>query len=42
VAAMAGALAGSLYGIEGIPETLKTPLENAAGIRAVELRLLGQ
>lgn len=42
VAAMAGALAGSFYGIEGIPETLLTPLERAADIRAIEMRLLGQ
>lgn len=41
VAAMAGALAGSHYGIEGIPETLLTPLERSAEIRAIELRLLG-
>ena len=42
VAAMAGALAGSLYGIEGIPKTLLDPLERASDIRGVELRLLGQ
>jgi ADP-ribosyl-[dinitrogen reductase] hydrolase len=42
VAAMAGALAGSHYGIEGIPSALKTPLERASDIRAIELRLLGE
>ncbi len=40
-AAMAGALAGSHYSYEGIPEALKTPLERQADIRAIELRLLG-
>ena len=42
VAAMAGALAGSHYGFEGIPESLLKPLERAEDIRAIELRLLGQ
>jgi len=42
IAAMAGALAGSLYGIEGIPETLLAPLERKDDIRAIELKLLGQ
>lgn len=42
VAAMAGALAGSHYGIEGIPEPLRSPLERADDIRAIEKRLLGQ
>jgi ADP-ribosylglycohydrolase len=42
VAAMAGALAGSYYGIEGIPDSLLDPLERAAEIRNIELRLLGQ
>ena len=41
VAAMAGALAGSYYGYEGIPESLTFPLERAADIRGTELRLLG-
>ena len=40
VAAIAGALAGSYYGIEGIPETLLLPLERAAYLRDLELRLL--
>ncbi len=42
VAAMAGALAGSYYGIEGIPDSILDPLERAAEIRDIELRLLGQ
>lgn len=42
VAAMAGALAGSHYGIEGIPQSLLAPLERAADIRAIEMKLLGQ
>ncbi len=42
VAAMAGALAGSFYGIEGIPDNLLDPLERKDEIRAMELRLLGQ
>lgn len=42
VAAMAGALAGSLYGIEGIPQALLSPLERAADLRAIEMKLLGQ
>ena len=41
VAAMAGALAGSHYGIEGIPEALLVPLERAAEIREIELQLMG-
>jgi len=41
VAAMAGALAGSHYGIEGIPEALLTPLERAAEIRMIERQLMG-
>jgi ADP-ribosyl-[dinitrogen reductase] hydrolase len=40
VAAMAGALAGSFYGIEGIPKILTAPLERAADIRSLEQRLL--
>ena len=42
VAAMAGALAGSYYGYEGIPETLRAPLERADYIRDTEMRLLGK
>lgn len=41
VAGLAGALAGAHYGIEGIPEALLTPLERAADIRDIELRLMG-
>lgn len=40
VAAMAGALAGSHYGYEAIPEKLRQPLERASFIRDIELRLL--
>jgi len=40
VAAMAGALAGSYYGIEGIPKALLLPLESASDLRDLELRLL--
>jgi ADP-ribosyl-[dinitrogen reductase] hydrolase len=42
VASMAGALAGAFYGYEAIPESLRTPLERQADIRAIELKLLGQ
>jgi len=41
VAAMAGAMAGALYGIEGIPDELIAGLEGAHYIREIELKLLG-